>query len=294
MSKHLGIDVSHWQGESGLPVPHWQRLRECPVEFAIAKATQGTWMVDQTADENVRRARAVGMHVGLYHFLEHGQGAAQAAYFLAAARRINGGSLADLLLVVDVERVPPEGTPADDPRAADVRDFARAVSRAAPRNQLWVYSSEGYWSAIGNPDLSGLVDGLWQARWDGERHTCEAPALPPFPPHAGFGGWRSTPLWQYGSFKYQVASSMHSIDGDAFYGTDAALRALFTTKPRRPTPERSYRTGYNAALAELRMEAARLAPADGTAPGYRKGWKAATDDAARRLGRMRLGGQGRG
>lgn len=258
MTKHLGVDVSHWQGENGLPIAQRDRLVEGGVEFAIFKISESTGFVDPAADENIRRARAVGLLVGVYHFLTGGMGRAQARHFLQTAKRLNGGTLANLLLVVDVEAAPW----ARNPRARDVRRFVSVVNKAAPKNSLVIYTGEGYWRAIGNPDMAPHVDGLWQARWDGARHTLEDPNLPAFPPRAGFGGWGGRPpLWQYGQLHYVADGQGHAIDGNVFYGSDAELRDLFTTrKPRPDVSERpKYVAGYNAMVGEADAELPYLA-----------------------------------
>jgi len=261
-SKHLFIDVSHWQGEGGMALARWRALAKCRVRAAIIKASQGTGFVDDAVGRNVARARKVGMEVGLYHFLDASDPERQAAHFLRTAKRANtgkdargrdrAGTLRDLLLVVDVERNPGAG---GSPRGYHVRRFLRAVRKRAPRNTLLVYSGEGYWRAIGNPDMRDEADGLWQARWDGRKHRCKAPNLPAQPPRAGFGGWNGRPaFWQFGALRYQVAGKGYRLDGNAFYGGLGRLRALFrTVDPVKPEPEppvppdaETWREQYNA------------------------------------------------
>ena len=213
----LVIDLSHHQGGSiskvdGLRQSHWKALKKCGVKAAIIKASQGTGHVDEDAAIHVQRARANGMEVGLYHFADGSSGTTQADHFIAAAKRVNGGTLKDLLLVIDVERNPdPAGTDAKGPH---VRAMARRLAEKAPRNALLIYTAEGYWRAIGNADMAAEVDGLWQARWDGRKHLCRNPNLPASPPRAGFGGWAGRPpLWQFGRLRYTVGKKQHGIDG---------------------------------------------------------------------------------
>ena len=60
-----GVDVSHWQGDID-----FQRLKDQGYEFAMIKATQGTWFVDPRLRWNVQGFESVGMGHGLYHFLD--------------------------------------------------------------------------------------------------------------------------------------------------------------------------------------------------------------------------------
>lgn len=60
-----GVDVSHWQGDVD-----FDALKRQGYEFAIIKATQGTWFVDPKLKQNVARCEAAGMAHSLYHFLD--------------------------------------------------------------------------------------------------------------------------------------------------------------------------------------------------------------------------------
>lgn len=60
-----GVDVSHWQGDID-----FEALKRQGYEFAMIKATQGTWFVDPKLSQNVARCEAAGMAHGLYHFLD--------------------------------------------------------------------------------------------------------------------------------------------------------------------------------------------------------------------------------
>jgi len=48
-----GVDVSHWQGDID-----FEQLKRQGYEFAIIKATQGTWFVDEKLVQNVARCKA--------------------------------------------------------------------------------------------------------------------------------------------------------------------------------------------------------------------------------------------
>jgi hypothetical protein len=173
-----------------------------------------------------------------------------------------------------------------------VRRFCEVVSAETPGN-LYIYTGAGYWYAIGNPHMAGLVDGLWQARWDGRRHMLEKPNLPPAPPRAGFGGWAGRPrLWQFGALHYRVNGKSHSIDGNAFYGSDADLRELFIVRKGRPPLEEraNYRAGYEAYLASAVEAVAPLPVPEGPGgPAWPAGAAEAQCDVRQALRDLRLG-----
>lgn len=261
MSRQLFVDLSHWQGEPALSNDGYLALKKCGVRAVMIKATQGTSWVDVSFTANLRRARRHGFLVGVYHFSDGQTGKAQAQHFLKTVRNANGGDLKNLLLVMDVERNPGAG---GNPKASNIRGFAKEVQRVAKRNTFLCYTSSGYWRSIGNPDLKHLFDGLWQARWDGNRHTCKNKNLPAKPPRAGFGGWASARFWQFGMLRY----GKRRIDGNAFYGTMAKMRDLFMTEalekpepiPPPPPDPAVWREDYNAFLEAVTISTQGLPP----------------------------------
>lgn len=59
-----GIDVSHYQGRID-----WDRVAgDGNVKFAYIKATEGSDLVDEYYERNLRGARRAGIPVGVYHF----------------------------------------------------------------------------------------------------------------------------------------------------------------------------------------------------------------------------------
>lgn len=63
-----GIDVSHWQG-----YVRWRQVAKDGIDFAIVKATDGTWMKDDWYDRNKTRAEKVGLKFTAYHFARPGR-----------------------------------------------------------------------------------------------------------------------------------------------------------------------------------------------------------------------------
>ncbi len=64
-----GVDVSHFQGSSGVPLSSWNQMVSNGQFFAFVKASEGlTGPDDPTMSVNLANARAAGMLAGVYHF----------------------------------------------------------------------------------------------------------------------------------------------------------------------------------------------------------------------------------
>src|SRR5262245_16521750 len=69
LARDLGVDVSHFQNESGIPQTNWNQLASEGRTFAYIKATEGlTGPDDATMVTNVSRASTAGVLNGVYHF----------------------------------------------------------------------------------------------------------------------------------------------------------------------------------------------------------------------------------
>lgn len=67
--REFGLDVSHWQGASGISQSSWDQMFADGKRFAFIKATEGLTGPDDAAmANNVARATAAGLLVGVYHF----------------------------------------------------------------------------------------------------------------------------------------------------------------------------------------------------------------------------------
>ena len=104
-----GIDVSVWNG-----LLDYGPIVDKGMKFVFMKATQGTYLVDDRFEVNVRRARAAGLVVGAYHFFDyHEDGVAQADHCVDTAAAM--GMLTDAMpLSIDVEcKASEESAPAN-------------------------------------------------------------------------------------------------------------------------------------------------------------------------------------
>lgn len=221
---HLGCDLSKWQGATGAPATLFDALDGLGVEFGVFRASIGT-QTDASLGPNRQRGKARGWVTGGYHFLYRDSSVdvgAQAKTFVDQLKATGG--LSDCLAVVDVEWIAGDA----DPRWADVQAFVRAFRALAPGHPLGVYTAGGYWrSLVGNANGAAVFDFLWDARWVS---GLTKDTLPAEAPTGGYGGWGRTPLWQWGS----LHTAGKTIDGNAWYGSLAALRAL--SAPSKPAP----------------------------------------------------------
>jgi GH25 family lysozyme M1 (1,4-beta-N-acetylmuramidase) len=68
-SRSFGVDVSHFQGSTGISQTSWDAIYAEGKRFTFIKATEGLTGPDDTAmSNNVARATAAGLLAGVYHF----------------------------------------------------------------------------------------------------------------------------------------------------------------------------------------------------------------------------------
>src|SRR5215831_16368276 len=76
------IDISHYENVS----QDFVTTAGAGIAAVILKATQGTHFIDPTFLTRVAEARAAGLEVGAYHFLDGSNPAEQVAHFLTVAK----------------------------------------------------------------------------------------------------------------------------------------------------------------------------------------------------------------
>ena len=68
-TRDLGVDVSHYQGSTGVSQASWNSMVSGGKKFAYIKATEGLTGPDDAAmSNNVIRAASAGLFVGVYHY----------------------------------------------------------------------------------------------------------------------------------------------------------------------------------------------------------------------------------
>jgi lysozyme len=105
------VDVSHFQGEGGMPQANWNQLKAEGREFAFIKSTEGLLPpgnIDNAWPTNVARATAAGILNGVYHFARPDNrpttmGAMQEANFFVDTAG-SAMTLGHMRPVIDLER----------------------------------------------------------------------------------------------------------------------------------------------------------------------------------------------
>jgi GH25 family lysozyme M1 (1,4-beta-N-acetylmuramidase) len=213
---HLnGHDVSSYQGNV-----NWSSVKSAGINFAFAKATEGTGYTDRYINANIAGMKRVGIVPGTYHFGHPGIDAtAQANHFTTVVRNANGGNFSGLLqLVLDLE-VTDGKTPAQV--WAWTQTFVARV-RAVTGRPCIIYTGFYFWrDRVGNPN-NNLNCPLWLAAWVPESQTTSL-----IPQAWSSVGWA---FWQYTS-SGSVRGISGNVDRDYFRNTQSypninALRIL--------------------------------------------------------------------
>lgn len=181
-------------------------VKAAGIAAVILKATQGSGFVDPTFAPRIADARAAGMLVGAYHFMDGTSPVEQVAHFLSVV-----GSTNNVLLALDFE--------AYEPSQASVTQVASAINAVkAVTGRLPVVYTNRYMITTPNPILSQCP--LWLAEYGSN------PVCPP--------GWTEWELWQHTDG--QIGSDPKSVPGigpcdrSRFAGTVAELTAWWPSE----------------------------------------------------------------
>jgi lysozyme len=172
----LGIDLSHWDGEWNADV-----AKAAGVRFAYIKATQSTYIVDDTFEKNKARAKAAGIVFGLYHYVSWDNPAADQANFFVTTARGDWGQLPPALdyeergKVNGVDHVPSDAVG----RLWAMTQIVRSVYGKPPV----IYTGPDYWKNYGALDSAWSQFPLWDANWEVTKPLIPAP-------------WKSYFMWQ--------------------------------------------------------------------------------------------------
>jgi hypothetical protein len=152
MSK-LVIDIASYQGTS---VSYFKTFKAHGVDAAMVKLTEGTNYLNPKASAQVANAYKVFGAVGAYHFF-HGNGAAEAKYFLAWVKKFGLDKSTVLAIDVEASGLPYNTTP-------QVNAFLRCLLNAGYKNVI-TYGS-GSWFNSGRINRSQLIDKhIWVAAY---------------------------------------------------------------------------------------------------------------------------------
>ncbi len=176
--KQYGVDVSHHQNPTLLP---WSRFAESS-SFAIVRGSYGT-MKDRVTAEHVRRARAVGLKVGLYHFFRPSQLVRHQLATFRAQLELAQIGVGDIVPTIDVEAdpMPKPGTHVSPAWQGSVLEFIDAM--VSELGDCMVYITQREFGMLGAPEWL-LTFPLWVAHYT----QAAKPATP---------GNRPWTLWQH-------------------------------------------------------------------------------------------------
>lgn len=175
-----GIDVSHHQSPSTL---NWKLLREEGCSFVIVRACYGA-MHDRHAAEHIRRARDVGMLVGLYHFFRANVAVPdQLAAFRSVANACSYGRREDIVPSLDFED-DTDKRPILPEHAPLALQMLKGLERTFEQKPL-LYITQRDFGRVGRPPWA-LEYPLWVAHY--ARKDVVTPATPAGRPWA---------IWQH-------------------------------------------------------------------------------------------------
>jgi lysozyme len=232
-----GFDLSHYQGQG----VDFGKARASGRRFAIAKASEGTALQDDTFQRNFKAAKEAGLWRGAYHFFHPIEDPGkQADCFLRALAQ--AGSPGDLLPVADVETLvgAPRGllgipTPHLDAVRAylslsapnllqNLLQFLQTIGKATGLQPM-IYTSPGFWNLLPGGSLRdqcAAIARLWVAHWG-----VPTPTVPT--------GWKEWLFWQR-SASEDVPGVPGPDDADVFNGNAEDLDRWVGTHVYVPNP----------------------------------------------------------
>ncbi len=174
----FGIDVSHHQRPGDLP---WATFAERS-SFCIVRGSYGT-MRDGLTAQHVKRARAAGLKVGLYHFYRPAQSVNDQLAVFRTQLDAAGITTGDIIPTIDIEAdpFPKPGIPVTTAWQGSVLEFIDAM--VTQLGDCMVYITQREFVMLGSPEWL-LSRPLWVAHYTPAQH----PATPANKP------WR---IWQH-------------------------------------------------------------------------------------------------
>lgn len=204
-----GIDVSHWQGNID-----WNKVKAAGKQYAFIKATEGTRNKDVRFIANIKGAKAAGLLVGAYHFLNATSTSIaqqEAAHFVQRLQEIGGAKALDFPPVLDYENNP--GGLSKSLINAIAKAFLEEVERLTTIQPM-IYTGNAFAAHF---DTSLSKYSLWIARYSNTRIPDDCTA------------WKSWDFWQYSDSGY-VNGIGGNVDLNIYKGTLAQLISTYRHK----------------------------------------------------------------
>lgn len=218
----------------------FRRVAELGYSAAFVKCTQGGRYAPAGFREYFNRAKASGLLVGAYHFLDStASGTAQARHFLRTLETAGGPD--GKLLAVDFEHYD-GGSPGNQ----HLSDFIAEFKRLTNGHPIIVYTNKGFWEGgdSSGPFARYGADALWVARYaDMAKHDRPRDHYQEIKDWSGAWesvGGKSADMYQFTSTG--LVAGQH-IDVNAFDGSRADLVALTGKQASAPVQPPKPSTG---------------------------------------------------
>jgi GH25 family lysozyme M1 (1,4-beta-N-acetylmuramidase) len=197
------LDLSHWN-----EVTNFTEVADAGVVGVIHKATEGHTYVDKTYAPRMRQALDAGLKWGSYHFLKHGNVAAQMKHYLKYAKAEPGARVC-----IDYE----------DPACtlSDLHEAVAAIAGIDDSLQIAIYTGHLLKEQLGDKHDRQLSRcSLWLAQY-----TAGEPSWPK-------GTWEHWSLWQFtdgdvGGSPREVPGVSSPMDCNEFNGNKQACAQWF-------------------------------------------------------------------
>ncbi len=251
-----GIDIY-----DGTGTIDWKSVKAAGVDFAMIKATQGTYNTQSTFATNWSGSKAAGLYRSAYHFFDPTEdGAAQAQHFLSV---LGTPQPDDMPAMLDIECPDGDanclGTGASGQASASdiyTRMWAwiDAVQKATGKKPI-VYTFGSYFSSNAI-DTTGLPPyPLFIADPTGGATNCFNVPAP----------WTSAVIWQY-SWTGTVSGIAGQVDRDRFIGTLGQL-GTFANPPTTGSDAGAKDASHDGAAAGAAHDSGGTTGEDGSSPG---------------------------
>jgi len=217
MSRPVGIDVSHFQGNID-----WNAVAASGVSFAYVKATEGFTFNDDKFVQNMTNAAAAGVKAGGYHFArpDNQPNAADEVqhYLQIAGPYIAAGYLVPAL---DVENPVQAGDVIDTKAEMSqwVNDWCNGVFNATGVRPI-IYTFASYANSF--LDASVAQWPLWMRSTNGQDPQTGAPSV--------VAPWPTWTLWQH-DVAPGVPGIVGDVDRDVYNGDAASFSANMVIGP---------------------------------------------------------------
>lgn len=203
MTRAVGCDVSHWDGDTD-----FQKMVSSGASFVFIKASQNS--EDKKFTQNWKNAKEAGILRGAYHYLDWKKSEIEQANLFADTMR---GDYGELPPVLDLEEDPAPYKLSKQSIQTKVWNFLQTLERKTGKIPM-IYCGYYYWKDFCSTELRWAKYPFWLA-WYADESVIKVPAP-----------WTKWTFWQYTSKGNSIlyGSKKKVIDLNYYNGTEAELR----------------------------------------------------------------------